>query len=719
VFLIRCITILIAILWSGLVQAQIIAITQTNYKIAVNNRLVYLEDPNHKLTVDEVLKSNNFQRIATDVPNFGISSSAFWLKISVSNQTGANNFQLQVSHPGLDNVSCYQIFDDTVFSAIHIGEEIPFNVRPIPDPDYIFRLQLPQQKISTILLKISARDNIQVPISIGTPDKISESNNKKDLAVGIYIGIMLVMFFYNAFLYVTVKDKVYLYYIIYLITVLLTQASIHGYTFKYLWPSYPGLAIYSSFLFPTLVGIASMIFMREFLHVRFFYAQYDKGFNFFIGAYIVASVLSLFDLYKASFLTIEIIATLVSLYMLFVGYLIYKKGYRPAKYFLLAWTVFLIGVTIYVLKDFSILPYNNYTLYTMPIGSAVEVVLLSFALADRINILKKEKEQSQSEALEVLRENEKLISEQNTILERKVNERTIALQAANDELGITLKNLKDAQAQLVNAEKMASLGQLTAGIAHEINNPINFVSANVRPLQLDIADVLKIIEKYDSLNNEADFIANKNDIEKYKKEIDFEYLKNEINILINGIEDGAKRTAEIVKGLKNFSRLDESDIKEANLNEGIESTLVLLRNSMPKNVTVNKELGTLPNIECYPGKLNQVFMNIFNNALQAIEKNKKRNNHIFSIKSELENEHIKITVSDTGIGMDEKVKSKIFEPFFTTKDVGEGTGLGMSIVYSIVESHQGQIEIVSEPDNGCKVILYLPVHLKRKASTKP
>jgi len=713
VFLIKQFTLISLLLLAGITRAQIIPIVSSDYKISVSNQVVYYEDKTQKLTINEVKQLNNFNRITTDVPNFGISNSVFWLKLKISNQTNVGDFLLQVSHPGLDKISCYQINDDTIFSEAHSGEYNSFNHRVIRDPDYIFNLQLPSHKITTILLQVSARENIQIPIFIGTPDRISESNKKRNLAVGIYIGIMLVMFFYNAFLYVTIKDKVYLYYVIYLATVLLTQASIHGYTFMVLWPNIPLLAVYSSFIFPTLVGIASMVFMREFLHVKFFYPSHNKGFIIFMFAYVCASAFSLFGLFKVSFILIELIATLVSLYMLYVGYLIYKKGFRPAGYFLLAWTVFLIGVTVYVLKDFSILPYNNYTLYMMPLGSAAEVVLLSFALADRINILKKEKEESQAETMAALREKEKLISEQNLMLEQKVNERTQELQIANTELGITLKNLKDAQAQLVNAEKMASLGQLTAGIAHEINNPINFVSANIRPLQLDINDILLIIEKYDALNNAADFDQSKTDIEAYKKEIDFDYLKHEINILINGIEDGAKRTAEIVKGLKNFSRLDESDIKEANLNEGIESTLVLLRNSMPKSLTLIKNLNVLPNIECYPGKLNQVFMNVLNNALQAIEKNNQQKNHVLTITSILDNDFIKITVADTGVGMDEKVKSKIFEPFFTTKDVGEGTGLGMSIVYSIIESHHGRIEIESAPNQGSEVMLYLPLRLKR------
>jgi signal transduction histidine kinase len=298
------------------------------------------------------------------------------------------------------------------------------------------------------------------------------------------------------------------------------------------------------------------------------------------------------------------------------------------------------------------------------------------------------------------------------VLERKVTERTVELEKANVEINLALNNLKETQAQLVDAEKMASLGQLTAGIAHEINNPINFVSANVKPLKLDVEDILSVIKKYEELegskNLEKDLLA----IQEYKNSIDLEYVKEEVDILLSGIEDGAKRTAEIVTGLKNFSRLDETDIKQANINEGIESTLVLLKNLLTPNIKVIKELGDLPLIECLPGKLNQVFMNLFSNALYAIKKKGLEFDQFLKITTLETADNIILVVEDSGIGMSEQVKHKIFEPFFTTKDVGEGTGLGMSIVFKIIETHQAKIEVESTEGVGTKISIILKKHLK-------
>ncbi len=257
---------------------------------------------------------------------------------------------------------------------------------------------------------------------------------------------------------------------------------------------------------------------------------------------------------------------------------------------------------------------------------------------------------------------------------------------------------------------MASLGQLTAGIAHEINNPINFVKSNIKPLEMDIKDLIEIIDAYDMLHTTADAdIAGKlTEIDKLKKQIDVGYVKTEIANLVKGIHDGAERTAEIVMGLRNFSRMDESEVKIVNIHEGIDSTLVLLKNTLPSNITIKKDFRAQGEIECFPGKLNQVFMNIINNGIQAIkEKEHQDVEESITISTRDMDDKIEISIKDTGSGMTDEVRQKIFDPFFTTKDVGEGTGLGLSIVYKIIQKHEGKIEVVSSKGKGAEFIISL------------
>lgn len=272
-----------------------------------------------------------------------------------------------------------------------------------------------------------------------------------------------------------------------------------------------------------------------------------------------------------------------------------------------------------------------------------------------------------------------------------------------DNLQVTLTNLKEAQAKLVSQEKMAGLGQLTAGIAHEINNPINFVSGNIKPLRRDIADVKEILEKYAEIKESSDLKELLEEIEELKEDIDLDYVLNELDDLINDIENGAQRTAEIVRELRDFSRLDEDNVKMADLEVGIDSTLKILKNKYKEKAEIVKEYAEIPEIECFPGKINQVFMNILTNGIQAIP-----DKGTVTITTKDLGEEVSITIKDNGSGMTEETRKKIYDPFYTTKDVGEGTGLGMSISYGIIKDHNGRIELESELGVGTEFTIVLP-----------
>ncbi len=278
------------------------------------------------------------------------------------------------------------------------------------------------------------------------------------------------------------------------------------------------------------------------------------------------------------------------------------------------------------------------------------------------------------------------------------------LGKANEALHATVADLKAAQEQLIQAEKMASLGQLTAGIAHEINNPINFVSANIKPLKEDMADILNVISRYELLIEEKGLQKEFSEINRFKQDSRIDLTMKEVNDLLKGIEDGAIRTSEIVKGLRNFSRLDQNVYRKSNLNESLESTLILLHSSYKNRIEVEKDFGMIPEVDCFPGQVNQVLMNVLSNAIQAIPAEGK----IF-IKTWQADNQVKISIRDTGAGMSEEIRKKIFDPFFTTKDVGKGTGLGLSISYGIIQKHNGEIEVLSKPGIGTEFIISIPI----------
>jgi PAS domain S-box-containing protein len=299
---------------------------------------------------------------------------------------------------------------------------------------------------------------------------------------------------------------------------------------------------------------------------------------------------------------------------------------------------------------------------------------------------------------------EEVLKNYNDVLKSEVIKQTDSLVKKNLELETILNDLKNAQMQLIQSEKLASLGQLTAGIAHEINNPINFVSANIEPLKQDFEELQMLIEQYTALQHSTNVSHDLLKIQQMSHQIDVSYLIEEIKALLTGIDEGAKRTKEIVMGLRNFSRLDESETKLANIHDGLDSTLMLLRHRIKNRITVERSYGTLPLIECYPGKLNQVFMNILTNAIQAIP-----GKGFIWINTWQQSNEIHISIKDSGKGMTAKVKDRIFEPFFTTKGVGAGTGLGLSISYGIIQKHNGKIDVHSQPGKGAEFIITLPV----------
>jgi len=611
----------------------------------------------------------------------------------------------------MDSIDYYEQVGADSFRRYKTGESMPFSQREYLSSDYLFSVDLSPHAEKYIYLRACTSEALLLPLSIGTSTAVFRADKYKDIFWGMYIGLMLAMLLYNCFVYITTKDNNYLYYILYVLTVVITQITISGYGSQLLWPRSLLVARYSALLNPAIVGIAAIEFIRHFLNTKMQLPKTDKLLNLFIALYAISAILVFAGRYSIALNIIDVIAALLSLVMLATGVVMSRRGYRPAVFFLVAWIVFLIGVFIFVFKNFGILPYNNFTVYTMPVGSALEVILLSFALADKINMLKKEVEVSQAKELTALQENERIIQEQNVLLEGKVNERTVELKLSNDGLNKALVELKNAQAQLVESEKMASLGLLTAGIAHEINNPINFVTSQIKPLGRDVQMLMETITGMDKIMEEGTSVTGiQRQAEEYRNDIDLDYLKMEISQLLNGIGEGAHRTAKIVKGLRIFSSLDENDLKKANINEGLDATLAITGNLLDKSITLEKKYAKLPLAECYPGNVNQVFLNIITNAIYAIRKKfGNTTGGLLTITTHPEDGNILIKIADNGTGMDERTKNRLFEPFFTTKDVGEGTGLGLSIAFNIMNSHNGKIEVHSEIGMGTEFIIKLPI----------
>ncbi len=284
------------------------------------------------------------------------------------------------------------------------------------------------------------------------------------------------------------------------------------------------------------------------------------------------------------------------------------------------------------------------------------------------------------------------------------------LQKEKSEQLILINRLEEAHNQLLQSEKMASIGQLAAGVAHEINNPIGFVNSNLGALQHYVQSLLTLLSSYEQ--HEAELSSeSRSAINLLKNQVDITYLREDVNNLLDESLGGLQRVKRIVQDLKDFSHISDSEMQWANLERGLDSTLNVVSSELKYKAEVIKDYGSIPEIECIPSQLNQVFMNLLVNAAQAITAHGK-----ITVRSRQVGEDVCVEISDTGSGIPAEIINRIFDPFFTTKPVGTGTGLGLSITHGIIRKHNGRIEVASEAGKGTTFRLFIPIRQKKSGA---
>lgn len=617
-----------------------------------------LDVQEYELVEDGVVNYNNGEWVA--------------VKLEVPPDLAKEDNFIYLSYALLDTVELWvPDQNNQLVRAYQTGQAFKFNTRPYASSDFVFPMS---EGTEVYYFRIYSSKPVVLPFQVLYRGALIETLTTKDLLFGVYMGIMLVMFLYNLVLLIITRNQTYGYYILFLITLLLAQVALFGYTDRYLMPNWPALNQKYTVLSGAVVGVFTALFMMNFLQLRQRAPLFAK----------MVFLLATMEVFGMLFLGLDWDVTafhwvnMTSLYGSIVGIIaaikLARTGFKPAKFFLIAWSVFLVSVIIFVFNNLGIIPYKPYFHGAMLFGSGIEVVLLSVALADRISVLRKENEASQKKALEMAQENERIIREQNIILEEKVQQRTEALQATNKELQATLDDLKSAQSQLVQSEKMASLGVLTAGVAHELNNPLNYIHGG-----------------YIAINSELE--GERSDISK-----------DDLKEYLQWIQSGAEKAIRIVKSLNIYSRKSEDYTESCNLNSIIEDCLSILQHKTRGQLEINKalsdELGT---IKGNSGKLHQVVLNLIDNAIDAIEQN-----GIINITTKTKGHSAILTIEDNGAGISQEHLDKVLDPFFTTKPPGKGTGLGLSIVHSIIQEHAGRIHFDSEPGQGTTVTISLP-----------
>ena len=627
------------------------------------------------------LPATAFQQSELLPMGFGNTRASIWLKFTVKNQTASPLF-LSFESSAVRIIDAY-IYDEAGNLTIRqSGSDRPSTNRDLQRSNVVLNIG---QSPKDLYIKIESRYTLRLPLTISHLEDLSAFYHKRDVINGVCVGILIAMALYNLFIFFSVKDRLYLYYCFYVFSSIVVVLHINGVWYLVRTNN----TLINHFLGTQFLIIASALFTARFLNLR---QNMPHVYTAIMGVCILVAIDIPFDFFNIPFFTnglVFVLAPLLAFAMLIVGVVSHFQGNKSAVYYVLAWIFYLGGAIISSWSHEGFLPFNSFTLLSLPLGACIETILLSIALANRINIYRSETAQAQALALQRLEENEALISEKNKDLEEKVHERTKELEAS-------LEALKSTQAQLIQSEKLASLGELTAGIAHEIQNPLNFVN-NFSEISVELAHELK---------EEAE-----------KPEIDKELIidlatdlaQNQSKINLHG-----KRASSIVSGMLEHSRTSTGERALTDINKLVDEYLRLSYHGIrAKDNSFNSDYKTdfdenLPKIEVIPQDMGRVLLNLINNAFWAV---KTVENPLVIVKTEQSANQLIIKVTDNGTGIPDTIKDKIFQPFFTTKPTGQGTGLGLSLAFDIVtKGHGGTLEVESKEGKETTFTVVLPLN---------
>ncbi len=664
---------------------------QGSYSLA--RHLELLEDPAKNLTITDIVSRQNEARFApptTTIPSFGFTTSAVWARFTVQNSLPhAAEYFLEVEYPLLDHIDLYTPTGTGAFTATKAGDYLPFKQRAIQYKNNIFPVRLTPGEQETLYLRCETTSSLNLPLRLLSPACLVEEVSLEQTLLGIYYGILLVMMIYNFFIYLGLKDITYLYYVLFVFTYMLFQLSVNGMAFQYFWPSQIWWANNCTPIFIFLAYIFATQFTRNILDTARNVPRLDAILRAGLLLSAIGGVLALFVGYNLS-IRLATLMSLTVVILIVAGFICMVKGYRPARYYFLAWSVSMLGVTVYALKTFGLLPYVFITQWGIQLGSAWEVILLSMGLADRFQLMKQEKEQLQTvyarqleEAHGELEKSFRDMEQFKTSLETLLEERTADLSRVNENLAREASERQKAEARAEAASKAKS--QFLASMSHEIRTPMNAI-LGMANMAARIAETVK--------------------------------LKQYLAV----IQDSGKALLVLINDILDFSKIEAGHLDLECTNFDLRETLESLADLFGKQAT-DKGLELLININSNtpcsimgdPLRLRQILINLVNNAIKFTEKGE------VAITARCEKNTpdeavLSFSVRDSGSGINHDQIRQLFGEYTqansSTSRVYGGTGLGLAISRQLVTLMGGEINAESEPGKGSTFHFTISVRLQ-------
>ncbi len=626
-----------------------------------------LRDTSAILSLEDIIQNPPKERAIESILNYGFTKDVIWVSTEFKL---SEPITIIVDNPLIRFVDFYLVTDSSILN--HKAIEYQKNLETNEIEHSVITFNVPDQFTGRLIMRFQGQEPMIIPLVVLKTGELTTYISDKQIFGYLIIGGITVLVFLYLIFFISLGDRVYFLYWLYALTVMITVLRINGLLYK--WVDFVTIFNDNPSIFETLPSITAGVFTIHFLQLKSHYRNMYNVITVMVALQFLSLIISFLGFNQFAHIFTDLIAFTFIPLAIVLGYKmwVYQK-FNAAKYYLLSWIFVFVGAFIFFARNYGLLTSDSAIInHSIDLGITIEMMLLAVGLSKRIEQLRKEKERLHSENL-------KILEDQNEKLESLVQKRTGELASKNEELTEgnrvleeTVDALKATQKQLIHSEKMASLGVLSAGVGHEINNPLNYIKNGALGLIREVESQPKVSKT--------------------------------VRTYVDIIEKGVVRASDIVKSLGHFSRSGLKMDEECDVHDIIENCLVILHSKLKKKVDVIKHFHNKPIIiEGNEGKLHQAFLNILSNAEQAIEKKGE-----IMIKTSLNKEFVEIRISDTGNGIKEENLAKIHDPFFTTKPPGEGTGLGLSITNSIIEEHKGRIQVFSEVGEGSEFIIKLP-----------